>query len=358
VITTGGSYYLTTNLVGVTSQDGITVQADNVTLDLNGFSLTGVAGSHSGLVVSGAHNNLSVHNGVVQGWASKGIDAAGAGDSHFSDLRVANNAGGGMQLGSFDRASRCIVAGNGSVGVSVGTGSTVEGCTVCANVGDGIFVGSSCYVENNVCNTNTLAGIRVSGDNNRIDSNSLVANGTRGLLVQGTANLVIRNSASESAMQFDIGAGNNYGQILSNAGAGFTNSNPWANFAGPCLPGFAACGSLCANLASDGNNCSACGQACASSQQCVTSSCVCRSGLASCLGTCVNLLTDPHNCGTCGFSCTGSQVCSAGSCMPSCATGKTNCSHACVDLSSDPLNCGSCGNACPVNQNCVASACQ
>jgi len=48
-ITQPGSYYLTADLQGVAGQDGIYVPVDNVTIDLNGFALIGVAGSYSGI---------------------------------------------------------------------------------------------------------------------------------------------------------------------------------------------------------------------------------------------------------------------------------------------------------------------
>src|SRR4051794_15270642 len=45
VITNAGSYYLATNLTGSAGTNGITVIADNVSIDLNGFSLIGKPGS-------------------------------------------------------------------------------------------------------------------------------------------------------------------------------------------------------------------------------------------------------------------------------------------------------------------------
>src|SRR5215212_2971187 len=48
-ITVSGSYYLATNLTGVSGTNGITITVDNVTLDLNGFALIGVAGSSNGV---------------------------------------------------------------------------------------------------------------------------------------------------------------------------------------------------------------------------------------------------------------------------------------------------------------------
>src|SRR4051794_30032159 len=48
ILTQPGSYYLTSNLTGVSGQHGITINADNVTLDLNGFVLVG-PGNSSGI---------------------------------------------------------------------------------------------------------------------------------------------------------------------------------------------------------------------------------------------------------------------------------------------------------------------
>src|SRR5437867_6235789 len=55
-ITNSGSFYVTTNLTGTAGRSGIIVQSDNVTLDLNGFALIGVAGSSNGIVCPGAQS--------------------------------------------------------------------------------------------------------------------------------------------------------------------------------------------------------------------------------------------------------------------------------------------------------------
>src|SRR4051795_11624319 len=44
-----GSYYLTGNVTGQSGKNGIFVAASNVTIDLNGFTLAGVAGSLNGI---------------------------------------------------------------------------------------------------------------------------------------------------------------------------------------------------------------------------------------------------------------------------------------------------------------------
>src|SRR4051812_21725528 len=43
-ITNAGSYYLTTNLTATAGNNGIIVSADHVTIDLNGFMLSGAGG--------------------------------------------------------------------------------------------------------------------------------------------------------------------------------------------------------------------------------------------------------------------------------------------------------------------------
>src|SRR5688500_15425661 len=52
-ITQSGSYYLTKNLTGVSGQNGIVINADKVSLDLNGYSVDGVPNSLDGIIVAG-----------------------------------------------------------------------------------------------------------------------------------------------------------------------------------------------------------------------------------------------------------------------------------------------------------------
>src|ERR1035437_5568765 len=67
-ITTPGSYYLTTNLT-ITSGDAITIGANGVTLDLNGFTIASTAASAtgSGIYINSGLRNLAILNGFIQG---------------------------------------------------------------------------------------------------------------------------------------------------------------------------------------------------------------------------------------------------------------------------------------------------
>lgn len=73
----------------------------------------------------------------------------------------------------------------------------------------------------------------------------------------------------------------------------------------------------------------------------------CPAGYTSCNGRCVYMASDYNNCGACGFQCGDGQQCGGGACCP-----KT------FDLQSDPNNCGACGNVCLTSgESCSSGLC-
>ena len=67
-----GSYYLTKNITGVANKHGIEIAATGVTLDLNGFKLTGISTAMDGVYAESV-NNCVVKNGIIQDWGGQGI---------------------------------------------------------------------------------------------------------------------------------------------------------------------------------------------------------------------------------------------------------------------------------------------
>src|SRR5882757_8123438 len=57
VITNSGSYYLTGNLTGTAAQNGITISAGNVSIDLKGFSISGCS---NGIIASATLGNVAL----------------------------------------------------------------------------------------------------------------------------------------------------------------------------------------------------------------------------------------------------------------------------------------------------------
>src|SRR3954454_9857343 len=65
IINAPGSYYLSGDITGVAGKSGILINADSVTLDLNGFALIG-GGSGTGIAVTSLERNLTIRNGTVR----------------------------------------------------------------------------------------------------------------------------------------------------------------------------------------------------------------------------------------------------------------------------------------------------
>src|SRR5688572_1585520 len=98
IINQSGSYYLSAN-VGVTKANGIQVNAEGVTLDLNGFEISRTSGSGgSGIeLVSTAHRTV-IRSGSIQGFTN-GIGSLSNGNvqaraCHFRDLAAGNCTNG------------------------------------------------------------------------------------------------------------------------------------------------------------------------------------------------------------------------------------------------------------------------
>ena len=123
-----------------------------------------------------------------------------------------------------------------------------------------------------------------------------------------------------------------------------------------CTAGQKACGGQCKTVATDQQNCGACGTACGAGQSCQGGQCLCSDGLLACNGTCV--AADATHCGGCTTMCPSPQVCSANVCQAACATGETQCSDgACVTTTGgNALHCGGC-NPCPAGAVCNAGIC-
>lgn len=137
----------------------------------------------------------------------------------------------------------------------------------------------------------------------------------------------------------------------------------WACPAPPICPaGVTQCGKKCVDLASDSQNCGACGLACQAATVCEAGLCVCRAGTVLCGGQCVVTSSDPRHCGGCagagGVVCAPGQVCEAGACQNGCGLGTSReCGGRCADISRDEANCGGCGVVCAAGRTCHGGIC-
>jgi hypothetical protein len=182
-----GSYKLSGNLtVPNENTTAISITADSVTLDLNGFSITGVtycsdipldctpSGTGVGIYAL-VGRQITVMNGSVKGMGSSGIVI---GDGRIESVQASNNRIHGIHLSS-GLIINCIAEYNGNTGIHVGTG-TVRNCyayrnhesgilldgnaienTSIGNYGHGLYIPNSGGYSNNVLTDNNSGGAQV-----------------------------------------------------------------------------------------------------------------------------------------------------------------------------------------------------
>ena len=205
-ITNAGSYYLTTNLTGVSGTNGITIASDDVTIDLRGFALRGGSGSLDGILVptNAPHLNLTVQNGTIADWGGTGVNCDGLSDGRFLRLRVINNSGDGFRPGGSGEIAHCTADSNGGDGfggtdfectyntcVSTynnGAGfytferCTLINCTAHENGGDGFFPYFDCILEHCNASANVGNGINLPFSGNLITHCMAGDNGLTGII--------------------------------------------------------------------------------------------------------------------------------------------------------------------------------
>ena len=272
LITQPGSYYLTTNVVGVSGENGINISANNVTLDLNGFSVQGISGVWSGVYIHAGYTNVTVRNGNISGWGTistySGVECyannvilerLNVSANHYGiyldssgvvrDCNCYNNTGIAIQVNAgkvsgcealnngstgiyvvTGTVSDCVALNNTSYGIDVGTNCTVKNCTS-DNNSDGIYIsGNGCQIAGNACGGNTDSGIYISSAKNRIDDNTVGYNGNYGILEisSGSGNIITRNFAPGNGglNYFSLSGNSDYAPVQTPS----TATSPWANF--------------------------------------------------------------------------------------------------------------------------------
>ena len=181
-----GTYKLTADLACAQDNDGITIAADDVTIDLNGFTITG-AGQTTGTTGDGITNasntvrNITITNGIIRDFVEHGIDLV---DQRSITIR---------NITSYN---------NGDFGIRAGYGGNISNCTADSNTGGGIYVNRSMVAKNNSCYGNSQYGLYAT-EYNTISNNSVygttVGTGTAnlgGIYLAGDGNNVVANTIS------------------------------------------------------------------------------------------------------------------------------------------------------------------
>jgi hypothetical protein len=213
-----GSYRLTGNLtVPDANTSAIEVEADNVRIDLNGFSIlgptvcgfSGCSPTGGGMGIEGSNvEGLSVSNGTIQGMGDTGIQlTVGSGSSRIERVRAVSN---------------------GRVGISPGSESLVTHCTANNNGLTGISVGGQSVVSHNIANDNQGTGVVSAGIRLGLGSigiqNTAYRNDNDGIACSGRCTVLGNNVGNNSAFGLVLGSNSGYAQNVITVNTGGTVS--------------------------------------------------------------------------------------------------------------------------------------
>ena len=204
IITTPGSYYLDTNLIGEPNKSGIRLESDGVRIDLMGFHLDGASVGKSAILGSSGGSSIAISNGSIANWFSTAIALGTSSNVQVRDLTI-NSCSGGIALASDSVVERCNlfdfeffgIAGRdrttvanctlretGFVGIATGEASIVRDCTVSGGTGTGIITSFRSLVTGCTV-TQNFAGI--TGEGGLVADCTVSENTTNGVqLTTGT----------------------------------------------------------------------------------------------------------------------------------------------------------------------------
>lgn len=188
IITAPGSYYLTENLTGPVMRRGIEVLADNVTIDLNGFTIAAAPGGTEAQrrgIDAFNFDHVTIRNGKILGFGEEGIFVRD--HARIENVSVEFCVGVGIRTRDDCVVTDCIAINNGGSGISCDDNSVIRSCAVSFNGGFGIRGTRNTTVAGCSSLNNASHGYFLTGNNTVSDCTS-IANSTNGFqLGDGTA---------------------------------------------------------------------------------------------------------------------------------------------------------------------------
>jgi len=187
-----GSYVLVSNLdvsldpLATADTDAIQIAADNVSLNMNGFSIIGPAictGSPvddcepSGEVEAGTGidacaadvcaKNTTVMEGTVRGMPGRGVRLGDG--ARVERVRAEENGEGGIETGESSAVSDSQALRNDDFGITAGDSSRLIHNNATGNGGPGISTGENCVVVGNVL-TGNVTGLFISNNSGYLEN--------------------------------------------------------------------------------------------------------------------------------------------------------------------------------------------
>ncbi|MEL7473216.1 MAG: right-handed parallel beta-helix repeat-containing protein, partial [Planctomycetota bacterium] len=161
IIDEPGSYYLTGNVNAGAS--AISVQATDVTIDLNGFSLIGDdSGPDTGVSIGNVPNGaITIRNGTIREFGSRGVNYLFANARVIlEDLHITDCGAEGVFIEGDAKITNCTANANGTTGFRVDTAAHISGCQSDLNGAHGFWIESG-LITDSLARDNTLNGFNL-----------------------------------------------------------------------------------------------------------------------------------------------------------------------------------------------------
>jgi hypothetical protein len=195
-----GAYRLDSNLTVPAAIYGIYITANNVDIDMNGFTLTGNGGGTYGLISSFGESRI--HGGVINLFRNSGIYLRNNAWT-VEDMQIVRNGNLGIDAtgARYITVRKSLVAANSLTGIFAGQNLKVYDSTVSRNGKDGISCTVACHISDSVINENI--GNAIITSSGFIHGNTIFDNGGYGVFDQSgtrdsgmTNNMLARNNDS------------------------------------------------------------------------------------------------------------------------------------------------------------------
>jgi hypothetical protein len=157
VIDQPGSYYLLENITAIPDNNAITISANDVVLDLNGFTVAGNQEVSDGYGIEITGVNVTIRNGTVKHADLGGIRCGSDALVKLHDVNAINNFGNGVSCSNM-RVINGDFFGNQGIGI-VGISNHIEGVRASSNSGAGVSMGGRSLLTRSLVNGNGTSGV-------------------------------------------------------------------------------------------------------------------------------------------------------------------------------------------------------
>jgi parallel beta-helix repeat protein len=206
-----GSYLVINNITAAASTTCLTLTANQVTIDLNGFTISG-SGNTNGILALG-RNNVTIRNGSVNGFA-RAIYANGTGNL-IDGVRTATGTLNAFTVGDNATIQNSYVTSHLGGGIIAGKNAKIINSTLNSNSGNMIVVSDGAIVsKNNVTNNGGSSTSAIQMTQNCTVADNVVFKSTFGINATGSFNTIRGNQVTGAtegitAVNSSIISGNN-----------------------------------------------------------------------------------------------------------------------------------------------------